>query len=226
MSVGNGPSSMTCLPFFQPATKRRWMQFVVDCLSTRVRNPADAPVEFCIVCVCVCWIDYLSQYAGVIHNGQNSRLKQGLDALSGVHSGEIPRNCDDQLCSGFCTFGCSSGSKQVCTWLRNCEQTSIESREPRINYLRMSQQDVPNTWLSDAVANGARVLTGLHVDTVLIGKQLPGPGNNSGSRADRGSSLPHHRSKRAVGVSATVISKGQQPHPRHPPSRGAKLLIR
>ncbi len=31
------------------------------------------------------------RFAGVIHNGQNARLKKGLEALNGVHCGEIPR---------------------------------------------------------------------------------------------------------------------------------------
>lgn len=46
------------------------------------------------------------------HNGPNGALKRGLEALD-VHCDEIPRNCNDAVCSGFCAFGCASGDKQV-----------------------------------------------------------------------------------------------------------------
>ena len=53
--------------------------------------------------------------AGVTHNGPNGALKRGLEALGDVHCADIPRNCNDDVCSGFCCFGCASGDKQVST---------------------------------------------------------------------------------------------------------------
>ena len=72
------------------------------------------------------------------HSGQNTQLKAGLQAL-GVHCGEIPRNCSPEHTCGHCCFGCPSGDKQ----------------------------DMTATFLPDAVAAGARILTG--ADTVSGG---------------------------------------------------------
>ena len=119
---------------------------------------------------------------------------------------------------------CSAALPEASRYADGFVPATWESREPRVNNSRMSQQDVPNTWLSDAVASGARVLTGLHVDKVLAERQPPV--HESNSARGRGSSLSHRRSNRAVGVLATSISKGQQPHPRLPKSGGAKLVIR
>lgn len=69
------------------------------------------------------------------HSGQNQQLRAGLQAL-GVHCGEIPRNCSPEHTCGHCCFGCPSGDKQ----------------------------DMTATFLPDAVAAGARILTG--ADTV------------------------------------------------------------
>ena len=94
--------------------------------------------------------------------------------------------------------------------------------------VRLPQQDVANTWLCDAVANGScRILTGVHVNNVLIEEGVPaGHEHSSASSADCGSAAPHRRSKRAVGVSASILGAGQQPHPRLPHVGEAKLVIR
>ena len=49
-----------------------------------------------------------------------------------MHCGEIPRNCSPEHTCGHCCFGCPSGDKQ----------------------------DMTATFLPDAVAAGARILTG------------------------------------------------------------------
>ena len=191
--------------------------------------------------------------AGVIHNGQNARLKKGLESLDGVHCGEIPRlvamdlppqqclhmlttliafartdsygpcrNCGDDECSGFCVFGCASGSKQVrtssCSWFCGCSSSEVSGR------LLCLVQDVVNTWLCDAVANGARVLTGLHVDEVLLEGTSLGGGGNKPKRSTTGSRT---RAKRAVGVSATVAGPGWQPQrQQHGASRSPSIMIK
>jgi len=70
--------------------------------------------------------------AGILeHSKQNEVLKEGLQAL-GVHCSEIPRNCSPGHTCGHCCFGCPTGDKQ----------------------------DATATFLPDAVAAGARILTG------------------------------------------------------------------
>ncbi|KAK9827599.1 hypothetical protein WJX81_002935 [Elliptochloris bilobata] len=79
------------------------------------------------------------------HSGQNVQLKAGLQAL-GVHCGEIPRNCSPAHTCGHCCFGCPSGDKQ----------------------------DMTATFLPDAVAAGARILTGVFAEHVLTQKKARG----------------------------------------------------
>ena len=75
-------------------------------------------------------------------------------------------------------------------------------------------QDVVNTWLCDAVGSGARILTGLHVDKVLMEDMKPVSQRlSTGSNAGHRSAGSHSRAKRAVGVSATILGSGQQPQP-------------
>lgn len=114
----------------------------------------------------------LGVHSGVKHNGPNDKLKAGLEAL-GVHCGEIPRNCDDFTCSGYCAFGCHSGDKQ----------------------------DTAVTWLPDAVAAGARILTGVQVDCILTESQQQQ--EHGGSDAAQ-----HARKLRATGVRASVTGSG------------------
>ena len=153
MFAANG-SSMACRSSSQTAIQHRWMLFVDDYRYQRVRSVGQTSNLLLTLhqgpCKCVTGCETAStelpSSAGVIHNGQNERLKNGLEALPGVHCGEIPRsalaaillsetlddvhllimqntyqclctapsrNCSDRQCSGFCTFGCSSGSKKV-----------------------------------------------------------------------------------------------------------------
>jgi hypothetical protein len=89
------------------------------------------------------------------HSRANERLREGLMRL-GVHCGEIPRNCGRGHGCGWCAFGCARGEKQ----------------------------DGTATFLPDAAAAGAKILTGaplrflgcikLVVDASLhCGAQLP-----------------------------------------------------
>ena len=70
--------------------------------------------------------------AGIkVHSRANAKLEEGLSRL-GAHCGEIPRNSDTGHACGHCAFGCAYGAKQ----------------------------DGTATFLADAAAAGARVLTG------------------------------------------------------------------
>ena len=93
------------------------------------------------------------------HSGQNTQLKAGLQAL-GVHCGEIPRNCSPEHTCGHCCFGCPSGDKQ----------------------------DMTATFLPDAVAAGARILTG--ADTIL------GLFQGMGTQAGHDRHVPARRGRR------------------------------
>ena len=86
-------------------------------------------------------------------------------------------------------------------------------------------QDVVNTWLCDAVAHGARILTGLHVDEVLIeDTSRVDEGFGRLKRGTRGSCI---RAKRAVGVAATVAGPAWQPQQqRHGASKRPTVTIK
>ncbi|HET7375956.1 MAG TPA: GMC family oxidoreductase N-terminal domain-containing protein [Anaerolineae bacterium] len=75
-------------------------------------------------------------------NPQNQKLLDGCRALN-YQAAPVPRNvdgCGDTHQCGFCTFGCSLGSKQ----------------------------STLNTYLPDAVDHGARIFTSVTVDRILI----------------------------------------------------------
>lgn len=79
------------------------------------------------------------------HNRVSAReriLERGLRAL-GWHVAAMPRNvrgCDQDKICGYCGFGCAIGAKQSAT----------------------------KTWLEDAAAAGARILTGTRAEKVLF----------------------------------------------------------
>lgn len=72
-------------------------------------------------------------------NPQNQALYDGCQKL-GYQAGVIPRNVNGCGDCGWCPFGCVTGAKQ----------------------------SVVKTWLCDAVEAGAEIVTGCHVDRVLI----------------------------------------------------------
>lgn len=99
---------------------------------------------------------------GVItHSNHNACLGAGLDAL-GHHRGEIPRNCGNATDCGGCCVGCGTGEKQ----------------------------DMTHTFLADAAAAGAWIITGVHAERVAT------TGKGGGE---------HGRARRATGVVATPM---------------------
>eukprot|EP00887_Chlorella_sp_A99_P002220 scaffold21.g2220.t1 len=92
---------------------------------------------------------------GFVHPPQCATLRDGLAAL-GVHHAEVARNCLSPDCGGHCCFGCARGYKQ----------------------------DTVNTWLADACQDGARVLTGVYAERVLMdGSVSEAAGPTRGRRA-------------------------------------------
>ncbi|GMH37516.1 hypothetical protein BSKO_05389 [Bryopsis sp. KO-2023] len=92
-------------------------------------------------------------------NAHGKAFKKGFESL-GCHVENMPRNCKSKDCSSFCCFGCASGDKQ----------------------------DGVNTYLLDAVENGAKILTGCRVETIIT----------------EAMELSGTRSKRAKGVKCNV----------------------
>lgn len=77
---------------------------------------------------------------GFKHALDNRTLAEGLNKL-GAHCEDVPRNCTElDKCSGYCCFGCARGGKQ----------------------------DAVVTYLADAAKAGARVVTGIKAEKVLV----------------------------------------------------------
>lgn len=75
-------------------------------------------------------------------SAREEKVRAGLRAL-GWHCAEMPRNvrgCDQGVVCGYCPFGCALGAKQSTT----------------------------RTWLADARAAGARILTGTRAERVVV----------------------------------------------------------
>lgn len=105
-----------------------------------------------------------------LHNENNAALLRGAKALAWEHS-EIPRNasgCDDGC--GYCGFGCAYGHKR----------------------------STPATYLRDAVAAGATIVTGARVERVVF----------QGSRASGVDAVLSDGQRVRVRASTVVVSAG------------------
>jgi hypothetical protein len=93
----------------------------------------------------------------------------------GADARTLPRNCASAACSGMCSLGCRTGHKR----------------------------GADTTYLADAAALGARVLTGARAARVLLGPSgRAGNGGGGGGGGGRGGGV--WRARRAVGVEIEV----------------------
>nr|CAB3499396.1 unnamed protein product [Digitaria exilis] len=98
---------------------------------------------------------------------QNKAVRRGCEAL-GLRADAVPRNSSEGHFCGGCYIGCPTGDKR----------------------------GADTTWLVDAVARGAVVLTGCKAERFVL------------ERNDSGSSKQNARSRKCVGLVATCVGDG------------------